>query len=258
MIERVVAPNPGSMTLDGTNTYLVGDATDELAVIDPGPDDQRHLAAIVATASRLGRKISTVLVTHRHMDHLPAAIPLCRETGATLVGHAALPGVQRATSDGLRAFGDLTALETPGHTRDSLCFWNASDGALFTGDLVAGTGTVVLDDQPDALSAYLGSLQRLVSLGPRTIYPGHGPIVDDALGKLTEYLEHRQQRLQQVVQALVAFGPATIEQLVRAIYPDVPSNVRTMAARNVRANLSKLAADGRVRALSGDRWQLTD
>ena len=174
MIERVVAPNPGPMTLGGTNTYLVGvgDGSGELAAIDPGPDDPRHLSAILETSRRLGR-ISTVLVTHRHLDHLPAALPLCRETGATLVGHADLPGVQR-----------------------------------------------------------------------------------DAVSKLTEYLQHRRARLQQVVDALALRGPLTIEELVEAIYTDVPVSLHPMAARNVRANLEKLASDGQVAALSGQRWRL--
>ena len=245
------------MTLGGTNTYLIADGSGDVAVIDPGPDDQRHLTAILEASRHLGR-ISSVLVTHRHLDHLPAAAPLCGLTGASLVGHAALPGVQRRVADGDRAFGEFVALETPGHTRDSLCFWNPSDGALFTGDLVAGTGTVVLDDEPGALSAYLGSLERLLALGPRTIYPGHGPIVADAAASLTEYIEHRRQRLRQVVDTLRTLGPATIQALVDVIYADVPTTLRPMAARNVRANLDKLAADGRVAMDSGDQWRLTD
>src|SRR5258707_786204 len=152
------------MTLTGTNTYLVGSG--ELAVIDPGPDDQRHLAAILSAAEPRGR-ITTVLVPHRHVDHLPAAIPLCERTGATLLGHTDLPGVQRGLGDGEVAFGSLSALETPGHTRDSLCFWDAAEGILFTGDLVAGTGTVVVDDQLGAPADCIAALQRLLALRPR-------------------------------------------------------------------------------------------
>jgi glyoxylase-like metal-dependent hydrolase (beta-lactamase superfamily II) len=253
-IERVLAPNAGPMTLTGTNTYIVGSG--ELAVIDPGPDDPRHLAAILSAAEPLGR-ITTVLVTHRHVDHLPAAIPLCGRTGATLLGHKNLPGVQRGISDGDVAFGPLSSLETPGHTRESLCFWDASEGVLFTGDLVAGTGTVVVDDQPGALADYIASLERLVALKPRTIYPGHGPVVEDGPGKIQEYLDHRRQRVQQVVDALSASGARTVDELVSTIYVDVPSNLVAMAARNVRANLDMLAADGKVVAAAGERWQLT-
>ena len=256
MIQRVIAPNPGPMTLTGTNTYLVGDGAGALAAIDPGPDEPRHVETILAAAAPLGR-ITTVLVTHRHLDHLPAAAPLCRATGAVLVGHADLPGVQRPVGDGQTAFGRLRALETPGHTRESLCFWDPAEGALFTGDLVAGTGTVVVDDQPGALADYIRSLERLLALGPRTIYPGHGPIVEDAMGKLKEYVAHRRERLQQVVDALAARGPSTVDELVGAIYTDVPPGLAPMAARNVRANLEKLSADRAVVGLPGDRWQLT-
>ncbi|HEX8966814.1 MAG TPA: MBL fold metallo-hydrolase [Chloroflexota bacterium] len=256
LIERIVAPNPGPMTLTGTNTYLVGDGSGALAAIDPGPNDAAHLSAILAAASRLGR-ITTVIVTHRHLDHLPAALPLCRQTGASFVGHANLPGVQRPIGDNERVFGDLIALETPGHTRDSLSLWDVADEVVFTGDLVLGTGTAVLDDAPDALVDYLRSLQRLVALSPKRIYPGHGPIVEDAVGKLTEYIEHRQQRVQQVLDALGARGPSSADELAAAIYTELAPHLLPMAARNVRANLDLLVGQHRVAALPGQRWQLS-
>ncbi|MCA1645193.1 MAG: MBL fold metallo-hydrolase [Chloroflexi bacterium] len=256
MIERVLAPNPGPMTLTGTNTYLVGNDAGELAVIDPGPDDPRHVAAVLQAAARLG-PIAAVLVTHRHLDHLPAAQAICERSGAPLIGHADLPGVQWPVGDDELAFGALRALETPGHTRESLCFWEPEQGALFTGDLVAGLGTVVLDDQPGALGQYMASLERLMALEPRTIYPGHGPIAADGLGKLAEYLQHRRQRMQQVVDALTSHGPASVDELVAAIYVDVAPNLLPMAARNVLANLEKLVDDGRVVGVDGGRWQLT-
>jgi glyoxylase-like metal-dependent hydrolase (beta-lactamase superfamily II) len=257
MIQRVLAPNPGPMTGTGTNTYLVGDGSGQLAVIDPGPEDAQHLAAILGAARPLGTILS-VLVTHRHGDHLPLADAVCRETGATLLGHADLPGVQRALVDGELAFGGLRALETPGHTRESLCFWDAEQGNLFTGDLVAGAGTVVLDDQPGALGQYLGSLERLLGLQPRTIYPGHGPLVEDAVGKLTEYVSHRRLRVQQVLDALSAHGPSTVDELVAAIYTEIAPNLVPMAARNVNANLELLVDQGQVASSPGQRWHLTN
>jgi glyoxylase-like metal-dependent hydrolase (beta-lactamase superfamily II) len=258
VIQRVLAPNPGPMTLTGTNTYLVNDGSGALAVIDPGPDDPTHVAAILQAAEPVGT-IAAVLVTHRHLDHLPAAATICARTGAPLLGHADLPGVQRVLADGEPAFGGLQALETPGHTRESLCFWDPQLGALFTGDLVAGTGTVVLDDQPGALGQYFASLERLVSLAPRTIYPGHGPVVQDGVGKLHDYLRHRRQRVKQVVEALSTRGPSTVDELVRAIHVDVAPNLVDMAARNVRANLEKLASDGVVMSSpeKPERWHLT-
>jgi glyoxylase-like metal-dependent hydrolase (beta-lactamase superfamily II) len=245
LIERVLAPNPGPMTGTGTNTYVVRSDGGRVAVIDPGPVEPSHLAAIRATAAPLG-PIEVILVTHRHLDHLPAAIPLAAETGAPFTGHADLPDVQSAIADGDHPIDGLQAVFTPGHTRDSLCFWAPTDGALFTGDLVAGAGTVVLDDQPDALQDYLGSLERLRTLQPRTLYPGHGPVVQDAVGKLSEYLDHRRRRVQEVLDALATRDAATVDELVAAIYPDVSPRLVPMAARNVRANLDKLLADGLV------------
>jgi glyoxylase-like metal-dependent hydrolase (beta-lactamase superfamily II) len=256
VIERIVAPNPGPMTLTGTNTYLVSAGSGQLAVIDPGPDDlPSHLEAIVDSAARLGQ-ITTVIATHRHRDHLPAARALCERTGATLVGHRLLPRVQRPLLDGDSAFGGWVALETPGHTRDSLCLWNPAERALFTGDLVLGTGSAVLDDAPDALADYLRSLERLLELQPRTIYPGHGPIVEHAVAKLTEYVTHRRMRLEQVVATLTTRGPSTVDDLAGAIYTDTPPNLLAMAARNVRANLDLLLTHGRAERLESDQWRL--
>ncbi|MDQ6669746.1 MAG: MBL fold metallo-hydrolase [Chloroflexota bacterium] len=257
LIQRVLAPNPGPMTLTGTNTYVVGDGSGKLAVIDPGPNEPRHLSAILAAAQPLGT-ITSVLVTHRHGDHLPAAFPLCERTGAELAGHADLPGVQRPLADDDVCFGPVRALGTPGHTRESLCFWNPAERALFTGDLVAGTGTVVVDDQPGALVQYMASLERVLRLEPKTIYPGHGPLVEDGVAKLRQYLDHRTQRVQQVLETLAARGPSTIAELVAAIYPDVAANLVAPAGRNVRANLELLATQDKVAATSsGERWQLT-
>jgi len=256
LIERIVAPNPGPMTLTGTNTYLVGDGAGNLAAIDPGPDDlPAHMEAILARAHALGR-ITTVIVTHRHLDHLPAAVPLCRETGATLAGHSDLPGVQRPLVDNSEAFPGLVALHTFGHTRDSVSLWQAAEATLFTGDVVLGTGTAVLDDAPGALTDYMASLDRLHGLRPRTIYPGHGPIVADGTGKLVEYRDHRRQRVQQVLDALAARGPSTVDELAAAIYTEVPTHLLPMAARNVRANLEMLAGTGQVAAGAADRWSL--
>jgi hydroxyacylglutathione hydrolase len=257
VIERIVAPNPGQMTLTGTNTYVVDDGQSNVAVIDPGPDDlPSHVEAILAAAGRHGA-ITTVIATHRHLDHLPAARLVCDCTGAVLAGHRDLPGVQRPVDDGQVAFGELVALVTPGHTRDSLSLWDAASGTLFTGDLVLGSGTAVLDEAPGALADYLASLERLLELGPRTIYPGHGPIVEDGVSKLTEYLEHRRMRLQQVVDVLSPQDSATPEELAAAIYIDTPPALLPMAARNVRANLDLLLEQRRVARLDADRWRLT-
>ena len=209
-IRRVLAPNPSHMTHQGTNTYLIG--RDELAVIDPGPDLPQHLEAILAEAGPAA--IRAIFVTHHHSDHLPAALPLSGRTGAPLYGHPDLPGVQRPLPDeAVVAVGDfhLRALATPGHTPEHHCYLLEEAGTIFCGDLMAGSGTVVVGSGEGELAAYLASLRRLLALGPSRILPGHGPPMDDPAAKIREYLEHRQLREDQILAAL-AGGPRTVEQ----------------------------------------------
>lgn len=256
MIEHLLAPNPSYMTGAGTNTWFVHDGGGSVLVIDPGPDDPRHVDAILETAATLG-SIQWVLVTHRHSDHLPAAYDVCRRTGASLHGHPQLPGVQVPLADGsLLPVGgaSVQVLHRPGHTDDSVCVWIEAERALFTGDLVAGQGTVIVDDQPGGLARYMRSIEQLLELGPCSIYPGHGPVVQDGPAKLQEYLEHRRAREKQVLSGL-AHGGATVDSLVASLYPDVAPALRPMAARNVRAALDKLSGEGRVRQ-EGGRWQV--
>jgi glyoxylase-like metal-dependent hydrolase (beta-lactamase superfamily II) len=258
MIQRVLAPNAGLMTGAGTNTYLVHDGAGTVAVVDPGPDDSRHRQAILDSAHPLGR-IGSILVTHGHLDHLPGAVPLGEITGAPLVGHARLPRVDKELADGDEwAVGrvTLTALETPGHTDDSLCYWILSERALFTGDLVAGTGTVIVDDSPDGLVRYMSSLERLLKLGESCIYPGHGPVVDDGPGKLREYLHHRSEREQQIVGVLARCGRSSIPKIVEQVYVGLRPELLPMAERNVRAHLDKLSMEGRAVEQDG-AWTLT-
>ncbi len=257
MIRRVLAPNPGYMTGDGTNTYLVDDGQGHVVVVDPGPADAVHLEAILRAAQPLGR-IEAVLVTHGHLDHLPAALPLARRVGAPFCGHRGLPGVERALRDGeTLALGNarLEALETPGHTDDSLCYWQADARSLFTGDLVAGAGTVIVDESPGGLSKYMASLERLSGIGQCAIYPGHGPAVEDGAAKLAEYLDHRRMRERQVLEVLRADRAVEVDEIVRQVYPDVVPALVPMAARNVRAHLGKLSDEGRVTTADG-AWRL--
>jgi glyoxylase-like metal-dependent hydrolase (beta-lactamase superfamily II) len=254
VIERIVAPNPGPMTLTGTNTYVISSDAG-IGVIDPGPDDlPSHFEAILKALD--GRQPAAVLVTHRHVDHLPLARALCDRFNVPLSGHRDLPGVERGLVDGTTAFGEFVALVTPGHTRDSLCYWDPTEQILFTGDLVLGSGTSVLDDAPGALADYLASLERLLKLEPKTIYPGHGPIVEDGSAKLREYLTHRGQRVRQVLDALATLKTASVDDLVRAIYTDTPAHLHGAAGRNVRANLELLASQGTV-AETAAGWTLS-
>jgi len=172
-VVRVLAPNPGVFELEGTNTWVVGPPP--AIVIDPGPEDERHLREVGRTAVGVG----AILLTHDHPDHAPGALRLAGMTGAPV--HAARPvdGMERMLDGGVVRSGavSLSAIATPGHSSDHLAFFEGSDGALFTGDAVLGRGTSVIDPPEGDLAAYLRSLRRMRELSPRTIYPGHGPVV---------------------------------------------------------------------------------
>lgn len=240
-VVRVLAPNPGVRELDGTNTYVVGDAP--ATVIDPGPEDAAHLAEIQRTAGRIG----LILLTHDHPDHAPGALPLSESTGAPIRA-ARLPAGGDRLRDGEQVGSDRATLQviaTPGHSPDHLAFWSAEGKALFTGDAVLGRGTSVLDPPEGDLVAYLRSLRRMRELAPATIYPGHGPVVLGGSAKLDEYLEHRAMRDGQILDAL-AEGPRSIEELVAAVYEGYPPEVLELAGRSVLAHLLKLDGEGRV------------
>jgi glyoxylase-like metal-dependent hydrolase (beta-lactamase superfamily II) len=242
------------MTGEGTNTYLIGQR--DVAVVDPGPALDEHVEAILAARPPDGR-IVAILLTHGHADHADAIAALRDRTGAPVFGHPALPMVDHGLSDGavLDLAGErVEVLATPGHADEHLCFWLPGARALLSGDLIAGSGTVVLSQTPGSLSRYLASLERLRALGPFALLPGHGRPVADGQAKVAEYLAHRAMRERQIVAAL-SDGPATAELLVERLYAETAPALRPMAARNVRAHLERLAELGRVRP-EGDRWRL--
>lgn len=250
-IVRVLAPNADVYTLDGTNTWVVGE--DPSVVIDPGPVIDTHLDEVVAAAGL----VAAVLVTHDHPDHAPAGAAFAARVGAPL--HAfRLDGAEHLRDGQVVAAGDvsLTAVHTPGHTSDHLAFFEPSAGALFSGDAVVGRGTTFVDPPEGDLTQYLRSLERMRGLGARTIYPGHGPVVFDAAAKLEEYVRHRADREIQLLAAL-ADAPRTIAAMVEEIYAGYPPDVRPLAARSVLAHLLKLEGEGRAaRTGKGDdaRW----
>jgi glyoxylase-like metal-dependent hydrolase (beta-lactamase superfamily II) len=240
-VVRVLAPNPGIRELEGTNTYVVGEAP--AFVIDPGPEIEAHLVEVARTTGRVGM----ILLTHDHPDHAPGAIRLAELTGAPIRA-IRRPGAGERLRDGERLEAGGTSLQvvaTPGHSPDHVAFWSAEGSALFTGDTVLGRGTSVVDPPEGDLVAYLRSLRRMRELGPRTIYPGHGPVVLRGVAKLDEYLEHREMRERQVLSGLEG-GARTIEELVAGIYADYPPEVLELAGRSVLAHLIKLESEGRV------------
>jgi glyoxylase-like metal-dependent hydrolase (beta-lactamase superfamily II)/8-oxo-dGTP pyrophosphatase MutT (NUDIX family) len=256
-VTRIIAPNPGMMTGPGTNTYLVGG--EQLAVIDPGPAIDSHIAAILAAGA--GR-IRVVLCTHTHMDHSPAAQAIKAATGAVLVGRPApaQPGQDAAFApDRVLEEGDrvmigglsLRALHTPGHASNHLCYLLENTRMLFTGDHVMQGSTVVINPPDGDMRAYLGSLERLLGEDILILAPGHGYLIGEPHREARRLIRHRLAREQKVVWALERMHAPTLEQLVAEVYDDVSPRLHGVAQRSLRAHLDKLAAEGRVRAQDG-------
>lgn len=252
---RVTALNPSPMTLDGTNTYVIGARGDAL-VVDPGPDLVGHRTAIeeVLTARRLRPR--AVLVTHHHADHSEAA-HWARAWGATL--HAPDPGrvprgaVSLPAGARIRVPGvTLEVIPTPGHTDDHVCLRVLETGVVLSGDHVLGRGTTVVAWPEGDLRAYLASLDRLARCGPTRLYPAHGAVVENAAGRVAAYRAHRLEREQQVLGALRA-GDATPGEIVARVYVDVPAVLHPAAERSVRAHLVALVADGRAASADGEQ-----
>jgi glyoxylase-like metal-dependent hydrolase (beta-lactamase superfamily II) len=235
-VRDIVAPNPGPFTLDGTRTYLIGDAI----VLDPGPAIESHVRAIAEAMPRL----ETILITHRHGDHAPAAIPLKAATGARIVAPlGVLDEVDVRVVDGDVVDG-LEVIATPGHTREHVCYLTP-DGDLFTGDTILGFGTTAIFPPDGNMADYLRSLRKLRARNPRRIFPAHGPTRDDAVALIDEYIAHRLERERQVVDALAA-GARTVSQLREQIYPDLDPRLRGAAEIQITAHLEKLIEEGRV------------
>ncbi len=257
LVTRVIAPNPGMMTGPGTNSYLVG--RDELAVIDPGPDDATHLEALLAAG---GNRIRWILCTHTHIDHSPAAQALRAATGAQVIGQPAPQGPSqdaefspaRVPQHGERlSLGGLTlrVLHTPGHASNHLCYLLEETRMLFTGDHVMQGSTVVIGPPDGNMQAYLRSLEALLGEDVAVFAPGHGYLIGEPHKELRRLIAHRLAREAKVAQALERLGASTLEALLAAVYDDVHPRLHRVAARSLGAHLEKLVAEGRVRDEAG-------
>lgn len=270
LVRRVLAPNGSPFTWTGTQTYLVGDAAG-VAVIDPGPDEPDHLAALVAAIG--DAPVLAICCTHTHRDHSPAAAPLSRATGAPIVGCAALviesdepradaPFDKDYAPDRVLADGDwiegagwrLLAVATPGHTSNHLCFALEGTGVLFTGDHVMGWSTTVVSPPDGDMADYMASLERLHDRDDRIYYPAHGPAVAKPRQLVRGMIGHRRQRERQVLR-LLEEQPRAVADLVPVMYKGLSQMLWPAAGQSVRAHLLDLERRGMV-TRSEDIWTI--
>ncbi len=261
LVRRVLAANPSAFTFTGTQSYIVG-AGDAVAVIDPGPDEADHIAALIAAVG--AAKVIAICCTHTHRDHSPAAAPLAALTGAAVIGCAALVlsddgprsdaafdasyAPDRMLADGESLHGPdwtLTALATPGHTSNHICFALEQSGALFTGDHVMGWSTSVVAPPDGDMADYMASLNRLHDRSDRVYYPAHGPAVVKPQQLVRGMIGHRRQRERQILNLLEEASQA-IADMVPRMYKGVDQGLWPAAGRSVLAHLIDLERRGRV------------
>jgi glyoxylase-like metal-dependent hydrolase (beta-lactamase superfamily II) len=244
--DRVLAPNPGPMTLDGTNTWLLAAPDGRTVVVDPGPDDPAHLDRVRAEAG----DIALVLLTHGHPDHSAGAKTFATSLGVPVravdpghrLGDEGLGDGEHVTVDGL----DVEVLATPGHSSDHVCFVLREHGLVLTGDHVLGRGTSVVAHPDGRMGDYLDSLRRLADVGATTLLPGHGPVVENPAEVIAYYVAHRAERAAQVT-AAVESGATTPRAIVELVYADVDRRLWPAAEQSVRAQLDLLVETGQVR-----------
>ena len=251
-IRHFTADNPGIMTLQGTNQYIVG--KESAVVIDVALSADSNLDGIIEQAEAMGaKKIEKILLTHIHSDHCGGALALRKRCGAKLGIHRSRAGYlggedfqygdnDRVAFDG----GELNVLHTPGHESGHCCFYESSDKVLFSGDNILGYGTAVIRPPDGNMTDYMKSLERLLEFNISLILPGHGPMVGKPETKIREYIEHRIMREKQVIDALKQ-GRNTIGDITEAIYVDVSAGLLRVAEFSVQAHLEKLINEGRVK-----------
>jgi glyoxylase-like metal-dependent hydrolase (beta-lactamase superfamily II) len=272
--ERVtvaLGQNPSLFTGPGTNTYLVGTGPERI-LLDPGQGVPGYLPVLERAMERAGvKRIQEIVLTHGHPDHIGGVRAVRERFGKLRVSKFPWPETDAAYADLELVLLDdgavartegatLRGVLTPGHAPDHLCFVLEEEHALFSGDNVLGVGTTVIPNQSGDLGQYLDSLARLLALAPRRIYPAHGPVIEDGIAKLREYIAHRHDRERQILAALEG-GPKGVMEIVKVVYAAYPEALHAAAAQSTTQHLRKLEREGRVHAAGADplaaRWTRT-
>jgi len=266
LIRRVIARNASPFTFKGTGTYIIGER--QVAVIDPGPDLADHLAALLAALR--GESVTHILITHTHLDHSPAAAALKRATGAKTYGygrhgsgraedragiggvteeggdHGFVPDIELREGDAIEGPGwHLTAVETPGHTSNHLCFALDEEKTLFSGDHVMGWSTSVITPPDGDMSAYMRSLDKLLRREDALYWPTHGPAIPEPKPYVRTFIAHRRERRAEILKRIAA-GDETIAAIVEHVYVGLDPRLKLAAGRSVLAHLIELVEEGSV------------
>jgi hydroxyacylglutathione hydrolase len=256
-IHHFTAANPGYMTLEGTNQYLLG--REAITVIDVALPSAGNINGILEQAEAMGgKRIEKILLTHIHRDHSGGAVALKKRCGAKLGIFNARAGFlgwedftyrnrDKISYDG----GELLVVHTPGHESGHCCFYEPKQQLLFTGDHILGRGTTVIPPPDGDMTLYIQSLEKLLELKIRSLLPGHGPRIDDPYGKIREYIAHRLMREKEVLRSLQN-GQQTIPAITAAIYVGTPDTLLSVAQLSVEAHLIKLINEGKVRKEGGN------
>ncbi len=264
-VQRLTAPNPGMMTGPGTNAYIIGDATGDLAMIDPGPEIAAHAELLI---QHTGKRLRWIFCTHTHQDHSPSSRAVAQATGAKIYGFGKVPDDGRQdprfkpdhamVNDAVVDCGhfSIRAIHTPGHASNHLCYLLEGSGLLFTGDHVMQGSTVVISPPDGDMHDYFASLNKLSNYTITAFAPGHGHVIEAPREEVSKIIAHRLKREKKVADALTQLKTAaTIDELVVVVYDDVSPKLHVPARRSLHAHLLKLAKDGRAAEADG-RWRM--